>query len=87
VGAIDTDMYNPRVVGRVLRQVRLAAGLSQEGLARECDLHPTYISLLERGRSVPTLRIVWIIARAVGLRPSELVALVESDTDPNATPG
>jgi len=39
----------------------------------------------DSGRSVPTLRIVWIIARAVGLRPSELVALVESDTDFDVT--
>jgi len=85
VDAIDTGTdenartYDAKAVGGVLRRVRLAAGLSQEGLARESDLHPTYISLLERGRATPTLRAIWAIAPAVGLRPSEFIALVERD--------
>lgn len=71
--------YDAAAVGRVLRRVRLAAGLSQERLAGRASLHTTYISLLERGRSTPTLRALWTIARCVGLRPSELVALVEQE--------
>jgi len=91
VGAIDmgTDKdvsaYDAKAVGSVLRRVRLAAGLSQEGLARESDLHPTYISLLERGRATPTLRAVWVIAPAVGLRPSEFIALIEIEMDGGLT--
>ena len=35
--------------GRVLRERRLTAGITQEALAAQCGLHPTYISQLERG--------------------------------------
>ncbi len=72
--------YDTAAVARVLRQVRLDAHLTQERLAQECGLHPTYISLLERGRSVPSLRAVWLIAKCVDLHPSALVARIEQES-------
>ena len=32
-----------------MRALRLAAGFSQEELAHSAELHPTYISMVERG--------------------------------------
>jgi transcriptional regulator with XRE-family HTH domain len=63
--------------GPVLRQYRLAAGLSQEALAHAADVHPTYISLLERGVNQPTLAVVEALADALGCRPYELVKAAE----------
>jgi len=73
--------YDAGAVARTLRQARLDAHLTQEHLAQQSGLHPTYISLLERGRSVPTLRAIWLIARCVKLRPSALLARIEEESD------
>jgi len=61
--------------------VRLRVGISQERLAHDCGLAPNYISLLERGLRSPTIDTVWAVATRLAIRPSELIALVESDID------
>jgi len=57
-----------------VRELRRAAGLSQEQLAERAGLHRTYIGGIERGeRNVGVLNLVQI-ARALRVRPSELLA-------------
>lgn len=63
--------------GQVLRERRLAAGLSQEKLALEAGVDRTFVSLLERGGRQPTLCTLWRLAEALRIRPSDLVAAVE----------
>lgn len=63
--------------GRVLRERRLAAGLSQEKLALEAEVDRTFVSLLERGGRQPTLATLWRLAGALGVAPTELIAGVE----------
>lgn len=72
--------YDAVALGRVVQRVRWDAGLTQAQLAERCDMHPTYVGLIERGRTRPTLEKVWTIARQVGMRPSALVAMVEAET-------
>ena len=64
--------------GEVLRRLRLAAGLSQEQLALNCGLDRTFISLLERGLRQPTLTTLFVLAETLQIRPSKLIASVES---------
>jgi transcriptional regulator with XRE-family HTH domain len=63
--------------GIVLRRLRVDAGLSQEDLAERAGIHPNYVILLERGTSSPSLSAITLLARALGQRPSELVAAAE----------
>jgi transcriptional regulator with XRE-family HTH domain len=58
-----------------LRVLRERAGISQEALARVCDLHRTEVSLLERCLRSPRLDTMIIIAE--GLQLSSLADLVE----------
>ena len=51
--------------GLVVRDRRTAAGLSQERLAEAAGLHPTYVSMLERGIRNPTLDVAARIAKAL----------------------
>jgi ribosome-binding protein aMBF1 (putative translation factor) len=60
--------------GAVVKKHRLAKGLSQESLAEKADVHHTYISLLERGQRVPGIDVAERIARAFGMKLSQLVA-------------
>jgi len=62
--------------GAVLRRHREAARQSQERLAESAGLHPTAVSLLERGRRQPTLGVVINLARALGIDVGMLVTEV-----------
>lgn len=63
--------------GEVLRAARKQRGLSQEALALEAGIERNYVSLMERGKHSPSVRIVFKLARVLGLPPSALVARVE----------
>jgi transcriptional regulator with XRE-family HTH domain len=63
--------------GRTLRKLRKARKLSQEKLAYEASLDRTYISLLELGRSSPTLESMAALAQALSVSLSELAAETE----------
>nr|BDD45883.1 hypothetical protein 12 [Candidatus Hydrogenedentota bacterium] len=65
------------IFGPVLARARRKAGLTQEDLAFETELHPTYISQVERGIKSPTLRTLFKMADAMGIKPSSLVKSVE----------
>lgn len=60
--------------GVTVRQRRIEAGLSQESLAERAELHPTYISMIERGIRNPTLDVVERIAAGLAV---DLVVLIK----------
>ncbi len=63
--------------GAALRRVRLAAGLTQEQLGLESGVQRNFISLIELGQNVPTINTISRLARALGMKASELVAEAE----------
>jgi transcriptional regulator with XRE-family HTH domain len=67
--------------GAALRRVRLAAGMTQEQLALESGVQRNFISLIETGQNQPTITTISKLARALGLRASELVAEAERDDE------
>jgi transcriptional regulator with XRE-family HTH domain len=56
---------NLRLFGERLRELRLAANLSQEGLAELAHLHRTYIGGIERGERNVSLVNIHAIADAL----------------------
>lgn len=61
------------VVARNVRRYRLETGLSQEALADEAGLHRTYISQVERKQNNVTIVVLSKIAKALGIRPDQLL--------------
>ena len=59
--------------GKRLRALRLERGLTQEQLAEGAEVHPTFISNLERGYSAPTLYTLLALAKALDVKPGDLV--------------
>ncbi|MDB5312743.1 MAG: anaerobic benzoate catabolism transcriptional regulator [Gemmataceae bacterium] len=55
----------PERFGELVRQLRLAAAMSQEDLAHAAGLHATYISRLERGKRAPSIVVVEQLAKAL----------------------
>ena len=56
-----------RTLGANLRRCRRDAGLTQEQLAHVAGLHPTYVSLLERGQRNPGFEIQVKLIGALGI--------------------
>jgi len=65
--------------GKVLRQLREAAGLTQEQFGFEADLRRTYVSILELGQQQPSLKTILKIARALNCTPGKLIDLVTEE--------
>jgi len=62
-----------KAFGKVLKDCREKAGISQEALALRADLDRTYISLLERGLRQPTLSTLFTLAKVLDIAPATLV--------------
>lgn len=65
--------------GRVLRQLRQKAGLTQEQLGFEADLRRTYISILELGQQQPTLTTILKLAKPLKHSAQDVIGLVEAE--------
>ena len=62
--------------GNRVRELRKAAGFSQESLADLCGLDRTYIGGIERGERNVSLRNIEVIARALKVSISELTEVL-----------
>ena len=65
--------------GRAIRDARERNGMSQERLAFNSGVHPTYISQLERGLKSPSLEVVAGIAKALHVKPHVLIKAAEDE--------
>ncbi|OIR12523.1 transcriptional repressor DicA [mine drainage metagenome] len=65
--------------GKVIRQLRKEAKLTQEQLGFEADLRRTFVSLLELGQQQPTLTTIFKLAKALNVSASEIVRLIENE--------
>ena len=59
--------------GQSVAKHRRAKGLTQEALAEKADLDRTYLSDIERGVRNPGIKNVVLIAKALGISPSDLM--------------
>jgi DNA-binding XRE family transcriptional regulator len=57
-------------LGRNLRRVRTAAGLSQTALAKRSGIHRSYVSALEAGQRNPTAVTLQRLAKVLGVTPT-----------------
>jgi transcriptional regulator with XRE-family HTH domain len=54
-----------RLVGRNLRRLRLERGLSQEALAHDARIAPSFLSQIETGQRSPTVTLLQRLATAL----------------------
>ncbi|MCC6448159.1 MAG: helix-turn-helix transcriptional regulator [Chitinophagaceae bacterium] len=59
--------------GERVREERLKQHLSQEELASRAGVHRTYIGMIERAEKNITLENIEKIAKALGMKPAELI--------------
>lgn len=69
---------NPKeILAQNLRRLRKATGLSQEELADRAGLHRTYISSVERAERNISLENIFLLAKALGVEPGDLLKPVK----------
>jgi transcriptional regulator with XRE-family HTH domain len=57
-----------RLVGRKVKRLRLAAGISQAELAARMGIDRAYVSGLELGERNPTIVTLWHLGQALGVK-------------------
>lgn len=68
-------------IGKMIRARRKALKLSQERLAELANLHPTYISEIERGKVNASIYCFYTIAQALDLEFADFLLLPENTPD------
>ena len=60
-------------IGERIRHLRTERGISQQELAAMCDFEKSIMSRIESGKTNLTLKNMYKISRALGVRLSDLV--------------
>ena len=69
-------------VGNRIREFRVMKKMSQETLAFDSDIHPAYLSQVERGENCPTVETIYKICKGLKIPMSELMSF---STNPEPT--
>lgn len=65
-----------KVIADYTRQFRKKKGLTQEDIAEQCNLHPTYIAKIESGRQTCSLKTLARISKALNIPTQALLGPV-----------
>lgn len=62
-----------RALGETIRFYRKKSGWSQEKLAEKSELHPVYVSTVERGAKTISVDALVRVAKALGVKARDLL--------------
>jgi len=72
-------------IGMAIRTLRASAGLQQQELAARVGISASFLSLIERDKRDPTVRLLRDIGNSLGVPPGVLVAAaLQSDMPPTS---
>ena len=71
-----------KVLGRRIRDLRLAQGFSQESFADECNVHRTFMGTVERGESNLSFSNLLKVASALGISLAALLDGIDQSAEP-----
>ena len=61
------------LIGKRIKMLRQGKGMSQQALAYECDIEKPNLSRIENGNTNPTIKSLWRISNALGVKLKDLV--------------
>ena len=74
-------LYDPKVTGRIISALRHERNISQEVLSGLSGIARSHLAMIEAGSKSANVETLWKISAALGIRLSELIRLVEENTD------
>lgn len=66
-------------IAKVIRDLRTKHNISQEKLAEAIDSHQVYISEIEQAKKLPSLSVLYRIAKYFDMTLSQLVKKIEKE--------
>lgn len=72
-GSRSFEPVSAAAFGQVVREIRQAAGISQEDLAHSANLERAHVGRIERGENQPTLWVILKLAEGLSVTPGILV--------------
>ncbi len=75
-----------RLIGNRIKEERRRQKLSQETLAFESNIHPSYFGCIERGEKCPTVDTLYKISTALNVPINRLMEFESCEIDPEPTP-
>lgn len=69
----ETTASTLAAIGSRVRELRQARGMTLQALAAACDLSPSMLSLVERGRASPSIGSLVVVASALKVTMSDLI--------------
>lgn len=60
-------------IGERIKKLRQEKGMSQQTLADECDIESPNLSRIENGNTNPTIKSLWKISNALGVKLKDLL--------------
>lgn len=64
-------------IGSLIKKLRIDKELTQEQLAERAGITPNYVGEIERGKKIPSVIVVFDIAKGLDMAASDLVRGVE----------
>jgi transcriptional regulator with XRE-family HTH domain len=74
----ESDQAMRRAFGVWVRELRHRRGLTQAAVAQQAAISVTYMSEMESGHHNPTLAVILRLARALDVKPSQLVSRLDN---------
>ena len=71
--AAVTSYQAHKRIGESIRYFRHQRGMTQEQLAEEADLHPVYISQIERADRAVTIETLLRLAKVLGVKLKDVI--------------
>ena len=68
-----------QIFAKNMRKIRESQNKSQESLADICELHRTFISMIERGKQNISIDNIEKIANGLNISPIELIKPLDAD--------
>ena len=78
IGATTFEAAPAQAFGAAVRAIRIEDGIAQETLAHLAGIERSHMGKIERGEHMPTLALVFKIARALQRSAGELVLEAET---------
>lgn len=71
--------FNNEIIGKVIKEKRIQKGMTQELLSGFAGIARTHLTMIENGTKQPNFETIWKIALALDIKPSQLVAEIETE--------
>lgn len=75
-------LFSPKAFGSRIKELRIAADMSQEDLSEKCGMFRTYVSRIETGNANPTLTMINALAISLKVPIGDLFIRAKKGSTP-----